>query len=185
MVHLMTVILELSEHKIIRRLLKIHDPEKSSIVQNMRDCELVLRFFALKDDWGCFSGSMNKTLNSYMEKNRHADIILLNNLKSIFLDTLEAVESGFGDKAFLRWDKKRRHWGNTAVAAMFDAEMLACVGFSANSIYEKREYITDKLQTAFEEDRFVEAVSAGTNQPSKLVIRVSVVRNIITDSIGG
>ena len=52
-------------------ILGIKDKSKSKMYQEMRDVELVLRFFALKDNWKIYSGNMRNTLDRYMFDNRN------------------------------------------------------------------------------------------------------------------
>lgn len=60
------LIIQLSEDKLFRSMLGVKNPEKSKLVQYMRDCELVLRFFALRNKWVNFPGSLKSTLNQFM-----------------------------------------------------------------------------------------------------------------------
>jgi len=178
------LILELSELRLFRRMLKIKNERTSATVKHMRDCELVLRFFALRKAWKPFKGSMRRTLNKYMEDNQYAGDAKVTRLRDLFVATLKAVDAAFGDKAFVRWGPEAKQWSRGVVAGLYDAEMLACVGKDPATLVRKRPFILRQLQEAFEDAEFDDAVRTGTNQPSKLRLRVQRVQSIIDQAIG-
>ena len=175
------LILDLSEHRLLRRLLKVRNPGKSAIVQNMRDCELVLRFFALHGNWHSFRGSMNRTLNAFMEAHREPTPAEITRLKDLLTTTLESVEAAFGEQAFVRWDPKHCSWATSVLASLFDAQMLACADLCPDvaTIQARQADIIQGLQVLFANDDFQDAIDVGTNQPSKLRLRVEQVKNVL------
>jgi hypothetical protein len=178
------IILDLSESSQFRKMLKVKTPKTSKIVQHMRDCELVLRYFALKDTWNQFPGSLKATLNGFMEKHQNGNAAFLNGLKSDFINTLQFVFSAFGEYSFERYDPKRKQWGKQVLASVFDAQMLACYDISKTLTKEqvemKQSSIIEKLMHLFSKDKqFIDAVGAGTNQKSKIVYRVNKIKEII------
>lgn len=175
------LILDLSEDRLLRRLLRVKNPSNSAIVQKMRDCELVLRFLALQGTWRGFRGSMNRTLNDYMESHRQASASEIAELRASFLATLSSVEAAFGEYAFVRWDPRQRKWGKTVLASLFDAQMLACVqlGSNADVLRAHQAAIIRKSQGLYAMPEFQDAIDVGTNQPSKLRLRVERVHAIL------
>ncbi len=59
------LIMELSESKTFHNALGIKNKYRSSIYQEMRDAEFVLRFFTFKDDWEVFTGGVRRRLDSF------------------------------------------------------------------------------------------------------------------------
>lgn len=175
------LILELSENIHFRKLLNIKNPKTSKIVQYMRDCELILRFFALKDCWRRFPGSLKQTLNKFMEDNQKADAVIIENFKNQFIKTLDLVEQLFGEHAFHRYDTKKSNWVQRQIlASLFDAQMLACYELSNSDIPPIRYSIANEdLKKIFNEKDFLDAIGAGTNQKSKIINRVEKIINIV------
>lgn len=174
-------IMDCSENPVFRRMLKVKDPTRSHIVQYMRDCELVLRFFALKDTWEEFSGPMRYYLNEYMSHNRNPSSDMLATLRREFTETLGRVEEAFGDKAFLRWDKSRKTWSRVVLAAMFDAQMIACYQHPAQKLWKYREGIINDCRDLFEQDEeFAESVIGQTTNAVKVRYRIRKLKQIIT-----
>ena len=58
-------ILDLSEDKFFHKILGIKSKTKSRIYQEMKDAELVLRFFALKDTYSNYNGGLKNILDNY------------------------------------------------------------------------------------------------------------------------
>lgn len=180
------LILDLSEHRLLRKLLRVKNSSKSAIVQNMRDCELVLRFFALDGKWRTFSGSMGPTLNKYMERNRHADGPQLEALSARLVSTLDAVDAAFGERAYARWYDRAHKWSRGVLAAVYDAQMLACADLQVvpSTARRKQPRVVEGMQKLFTEPDFEDAIDVGTNQPSKLILRVERVRTMLMTVLG-
>ena len=62
--------------------------------------ELILRFLALYFDSGEYSGVMADFLNNFMLKNMNLDLIPKNEIKNVFLSTIEFIISCIGSKVF-------------------------------------------------------------------------------------
>lgn len=174
------LILDLSENALFRKLLKIKMPKSSKLVQHMRDCELILRFLALKDTWREFPGSLKSTLNGFMETHQNADELYISKLRDDFLVTLETVSKAFGDNVFRRYEPAREDWGKQVLASVFDAQMCACYSLK-NDIGQNRTKIIKNFKALFSKDpTFLEAIGAGTNQKSKIIYRVQKICDCIS-----
>ena len=173
------LVIELSENSLFRSALDVKQPAKSKIVQHMRDCELILRFFALKDSWNSFSGSMKGTLNNFMKDNEKADSNKLKELKRDFLDTLERVHSVFGADSFRRWLPHKNTWNRQVMAAMFDAQMFSFYRLkpSANQVSELKK---ECKKLFIENPKFVQSVDSGTNAKASLKHRVEVLIHLVS-----
>lgn len=69
------LIYELAEEPFLKRQLKIVN-SKSSAYASMTDAEYVLRFFAMRQKWNRFSGSLVKSMDGFMEENQVLSPIL-------------------------------------------------------------------------------------------------------------
>ncbi|HLX58111.1 MAG TPA: DUF262 domain-containing protein [Ktedonobacteraceae bacterium] len=178
------VILELSENKKFHSLLGIKNKEKSAIYQEMRDAELVLRYFTFKDNWQNFTGGVKRQLDRFMAINARMPEGKLQLAKDDFLQTLDAVEACFGDNAFRRWLPDRKIWKQQVLAALYDAEMFASRGFSIEKAQSKREEILSGLKLLFDDREFFRSIDSSTNAPGYFRTRIVKVREMLHQILG-
>ena len=69
------LILELSVYRKFHALLGIKNRDKSAIYKEMRDAELVLRYFTFRETWQSFSGGVKQQLDSYIDKNAKEELL--------------------------------------------------------------------------------------------------------------
>lgn len=176
------LIIDLSENSNFRSMLKITNPKKSKIVQQMRDCELILKFYSLKDSWVDFKGRLKDNLNQFMEDNQSASKEQLEKLENDFVDTLELVKAAFGDNTFRRYDPATQSWGSQVLASIFDSQMIACyeLDLHAKDLEDRQEEILEKFKSLFEDEEFLYAIGSGTNQKSKIIYRINKIKEIIS-----
>jgi uncharacterized protein with ParB-like and HNH nuclease domain len=77
--------------------------------------EHILRFLALHFDLENYSGNMKNFLNQFMLKNKDLDIISENEMKNIFIKTIDFLKNCIGSKVF--YEKKK-------FQILFDSVML-------------------------------------------------------------
>jgi hypothetical protein len=171
------MILELSVNKKFHKLLGIKNREKSAIYQEMRDAELVLRFFALRETWNDLSGGIRRVLDMYMSNNQAMPSNQVEQLKQDFLKTLDVVEMCFSEHAFQRWSPKSGKWRQVVLASLFDAEMIACQDLSIEAVAQKKEKILEGLKELFSNEDFLKAVDSA--KPYYLRDRINMMRNMI------
>jgi len=172
------LIYELSSYPLFRKLLRITDPESSYLYQQMRDCELVLRFFAINNDPD--SPPSRALLNDFMKNNQDPKDAYLTKLRSLFEETLAAVEAAFNDYSFIRWNVKTSKWSGRFVAAVYDAQMLSCVGKDPKNLKKSRSHIIKANEKLFKEDpEFMESVVSSTLSPARYSYRVDKIKAII------
>lgn len=179
------LILKLSEHRLYHRLLGIKQKGKSSIYQEMRDVELVLRYFTFKDNWEKYSGSIKRTMDRYMSRNQYLEAKEVDLLRMEFVDTLEKIEIVLGGSAFRRWIPEKNQWRAYVVAAIYDAEMFSFREFSKEDLEKYKTKIVVNLKRLFGDDDFVKSIQAATNTPSYFKYRIAAVRTAIKKAIGG
>ncbi len=179
------LIMDISSDTHFHRMLGIRDKRRSALHQQMRDAELVLRFFAFRDDWKSFAGSIKGHMDGFMETNREATSERLEELKDEFLRTLEVVHCAFGQHAFQRWQPRpKRRWRRQVVAALYDAQMLAAQKFELTQLDGKCEDVLAGLQRLFNTKKFREATEAATNARKAFEYRIQATHRLLKRHAG-
>lgn len=174
------LLLDLSEHPSFRRLLGMSKPATSMLFKEMRDVELVLRFFAFRDDWATFSGGMAKRLDQFMADNQRAKKPELDEMRRSFLQTLDTVEAAFGGNAFRRYNPETRTWRKPVLAALFDAQMFASMDRTALEVSNHAHEIEKAYKRLFSASDFRQAIDAATNTPARFRARIEMMRTLFS-----
>jgi hypothetical protein len=174
-------IIELSASKLFHKLLGIKSKTKSKIYQEMKDAELVLRFFALKDSWEMYAGGLKRILDTYMDEHQGYDADDITELENDFLETLIKVEIIFGTEgSFRRWLPQNDRWKQQVSAPLFDAQMFACYGKNKEILIANRDNILKDFKALFSEDNtFIESIESSTATPNRFLYRVNILDEII------
>jgi hypothetical protein len=96
----------------------------------------------------------------------------LSQLRRSFNQCIESAEAIWGDWAF------KRPGRNQALAGMFDAQMVALAELRESEhakLIRRNEEVKSAIDELFKDPRFEEAVRLGTNAPSRLRYRTSLV----------
>lgn len=99
--------------------------------------------------------------------------------KSDFRSTLATVKAGFGQVAFRRWVPQQGLWPNQVIAALFDAQMFAARGFTADALAGRQPEIQERLKHLFMHDDFRKSIDAATNTPSLFRMRITMMREML------
>jgi len=174
-------VLALSESRLFQRVLGIKVKSKSRIYQEMKDAELVLRFFALKDLWFHYTGGLKGVLDAYLDLNRDLSSDAVDDLKDQFIQTLEVVTMIFGaDGAFRRWIPQSNKWKQQISAPIFDMQMFACYGKSKDQLHIVKDDILEEFKELFETDGiFLESIESSTASPNRFQYRIKRLTTII------
>ncbi|MDV6374525.1 DUF262 domain-containing protein [Deinococcus arenicola] len=164
------LILELSEDKRFHKLLGIKVKSTSPIYKEMKDAELVLRFFAFSDDWHEFRGGIVSTMDKYMSTNRHMSPEKITSLREKFLETIEKVDLIMGDEAFRRWNPETGKWRASVLAALYDIQMITFSYFDRQFLLERKTVIMEELKKLFSDDEFQKSINAAI--PSYFIGRI-------------
>lgn len=174
------LIYRLAEEQFLRTQLKVKTT-KSSPYMRMTDAEWVLRFFCLSESWRSFEGDFRRSMDSFMAHNQNASKAALADLEAKFISALSACQEIFGARAFKRWDGTR--WRDQAMAAIFDAQMVACSELESSTLRgasSESEEIMDSFALRLTENPDLdEAVRRSTNTPSRVRLRVQEMIDII------
>ncbi len=176
-------ILDLSEDKSFHKIMGIKSKTKSRIYQEMKDAELVLRFFALKDTFSNYSGGLKNILDNYLDKNQYLKEEKVNELGKEFKDTLDIVQKVFGTEgAFRRWIPQRNKWKQQISAPIYDMQMFALYGKDKEQIIENKEAILADFKKLFTQDTtFIESIESSTATPARFHYRINKLKEILNN----
>ncbi|HEV2482986.1 MAG TPA: DUF262 domain-containing protein [Puia sp.] len=174
-------IIELSENKQFHKMLGIKSKGTSKIYQEMKDAEMILRFFSLKEIWKDYAGGLKKILDSYMDDNQLMNVKDVNVLEKEFKDTLEKVEIIFGsDGAFRRWLPQKGKWKQQISIPLFDAQMLTCYKKNKSKLLEGKSQILSGFKKLFTGDNdFVQSIESSTGTPNRFLYRCKTMDQLI------
>lgn len=177
------LLLDLSETKELRRMLGIVKPNNSALYKEMRDVELVLRYFTFKKDWDSFSGGMARRLDEYMGDNQKPLRPALDELRTSFLNTLTVCDAAFGDHVFRRYVPESGLWRKPILAALFDAQMFAAMDYTPEQVRPHRDQLVADYRALFSDSSFRQSIDAATNTPALFKERVRRLREVFEISV--
>jgi uncharacterized protein DUF262 len=173
------LVLELSESQAFHRLLGIDRKDRSLIWREMRDAEFVLRYFTFRRNWETFSGGMQRHMDEFMAGNQYASEANLDEMRQDFSQTVDCVEAAFGPYAFQRWVPGAGQWRKQVLAALYDAQMFACMGHEPQELQQERAQLIKGMQALFSNAEFRASIDAATNTPSLFKTRIAMVRSLV------
>jgi len=180
------MIMHLSESKEFHRALNIKSKQKSAIYQEMRDAELILRYFTFYENWNSFTGGIRRAMDNYMRDNRNPSRSRIIELQDSFTTTLESVVAVFDDHAFQRWMPEKGSagdWRRHALASLFDAQMFGLQGYAPDELRPHKEIIIRRFKRLFSDQDFRKSIDAATNTPSLFKERIRTVRSLVADIV--
>lgn len=150
--------------------------------KRMKAEELILRFWALSENFQRYRKPLAGFINSFTEENRHMASDKKSALLESFTGTLAAVRKLFGPLTFKIFDEN----GNVESkfnAALFDAEMLAVhqlrIDGLLKSMTEKRAQAA--LAKIIRNDEvFRRSIAIATSDETQVRIRVNAVKEILS-----
>jgi hypothetical protein len=156
---------------------------RSNLYKEMRDAEFVLRFLTFRNSWQFFTGGMARHMDAFMVANQRAPVAQLDDWTRDFLHTLDRVRILFGEHAFQRWEPDRQSWRKQVLAALYDAEMFAARDLEVAIDSNRRPAVLEGLKQLFENESFRRSVDAATNTPSYFRERVTLVREMLHNTL--
>lgn len=167
------LVLSLSENPEFHNILRIQNKEKSRIYKEMRDAEFVLRFFTFYDSWKDYKGNMKLTLDASMKEHQTLSKPELDKIENLFLDTVRNVNAAFGDYAFRRYVPETDRWRKQILAALFEGQMIACIGRSKEGLTKNQKLIISKTKELFSNSEFRKSTDSATNNPGPFEHRIA------------
>lgn len=149
--------------------------------KRMVDEELVLRFFALRDLLDDYTPPLKRRLNDYMDKHKNPGEDWLNERRSLFVGTMDAMACVLADKSFRLIDHNGQpvqNWAGEPLPrgvnrALFDAQSIAFSWADRPIPVDKRALVTQRISSALEETATQDAVSLATSDRRRLLERVA------------
>lgn len=175
-------ILDLSEDKNFQKVLGIKSKTKSRLYQEMKDAELILRFFSLRKNWNLYSGGLKTVLDKFLDDNKALKEDKVTELEKEFRDTLELVQNIFGTEgAFRRWIIKSSKWKQQISAPIFDMQMFALYGKDKEKLIKNKAAILNDFKLLFKDDeRFIESIESSTASPQRFLYRIRRLEEILS-----
>lgn len=97
---------------------------KNRFYSQMRDAEVILRFFALRHA-AQYKGGMQTFLDHYMVRARRFSEEDIAFLRTVFVQTLDLASDIYGEHLFHLWDHIKQRWTERAQIAYTDAVLVA------------------------------------------------------------
>lgn len=162
------VLRKLATYEPFRRAIGTRSPRK-----RMVDEELILRFFALRNDLNRYRPPLKRFLNEYSAAVQNAAADELEQLEYDFMSTAHKVDSIFGSAAFRLTDEKGTALEASVNRALFEAQMLA---FSWADLPpdpdDVREAVLSHLADLYSDSDFLDSISRATGDRSRILLRV-------------
>ncbi|WP_307068885.1 DUF262 domain-containing protein [Streptomyces sp. B3I8] len=176
---------ELAESPIFREALgQGRSSAYSKIWREMRDVELVLRYFTLTEDLHAYHGSMSHALSQTLLRKNQSPEDELQRDREDFIATVEKCHSAFGELTFRRWRPEANSPSQQITVALYDAEMVAVRDFDLAAISQKSDEIQDALKQLFLDDVFLESLRFGSSVPHSSYIRIDFLRHLLESILG-
>lgn len=167
-----SLIKECRNNKFFQSCLKIKEPHK-----RFADAELILRFFAIRENLDLNTGELNypgrmKTfLNNHMVKNQNMSESKISELRSLFLHTMENIDLVLGSAAFRRVlpDGSREVRVNRSLS---DIVMLCFSILDKKTCIENKEVLEDIISELCKNPSFIDSITLGTSDSKKIETRL-------------
>lgn len=160
------LILELSEDETFQKVRNVQDIDK-----RMRDCELILRFFAFHFHLPEYRGKLSRFLDNYLEQGCHFDQAALERHRELFKRVIEDVSYVFEERAFRRWTFENG-WENAVNRAIYDVIMLSFASLPSETIRQKKTAIAQALREVCQDPEFDEAITSSTKNKDRIQTRL-------------
>lgn len=179
------IIKELAKNEDFRKLLGIDlkNPEENNKVKKMQDVEYVLRFYSYIDGEGeKMKKSFKDFLSEQMDKYNKFDSNDLERIKKHFEKVMSFIIIQLGTDAFAKYKveneklKLQSHFN----AAVYDAISIAI----SDKIMEDETFtittqMKQRLKQLFFNDDFIDSINGSTNDKSKILKRIKIVKGVL------
>jgi hypothetical protein len=142
----------------------------------MTDCELVLRFFAIRDALPAYKPPLKSLLNVYMRTHRHATLEEQAKMTNNFRSAVAGVQTVFPDIAFRRYSKSDEgpEYDVSVNRAVFDIEMIAMEGIPHRWLAKNKYIVREAFENLCIDDlKFADCLNRATADKSRLSYRLN------------
>ena len=175
------LIKELGDNKTFLELIGVKS-EKENRYKTMENCELVLRYFAIrKEGFKKFRHSKDKFLNNYMNEHLEIREDKIDELEQFFKNTMDSIKIGLENFAFRKIDdgKPRPAFSPSA----YDCIIHAFDNMDQNLARSKREEIKNAYELVWKNEEFLSLTQKGTNTLPNLSRRIQIMDDAISKAI--
>lgn len=150
---------------------------ENDLFKRMRDCEIVLRFFAFRD-YKQIKGSVRSMLDNFMHANRDALPPQIADLRKRFLNSLRIAHAVFGEHTFRIRDNKKK-WRHSM--PLFDAVMVAMdeLAQCEKKLIANKHKVLEGLLNVMEDEDVYEIIVGRPNTARAIKQRVSIVASLL------
>lgn len=177
-----SLILELSQNTYFKELWSIPDEvdrdklKNNSLYKTMMDCELVLRFFGIKNVYESnVDGSMKAILDETMKQYLFSDEKKIDNLKKDFEETVEGLVNNIGVEVIIntKLDHPQR------ARNLYDSMMVAYSIVEKDKILGKCDILENLKAVLNVPDAYDKIITKG-NSIENIIFRVNKAKEILT-----
>jgi hypothetical protein len=144
---------------------------------NLRDVELVLRFFVLSEERGRDFTISQRMFTDFLRRKNESSPVELEKYHLSFVKSLEKCLSAFGGEAFRRWRPESGKLDPRFSVPLYDAQMLAVHAFSRDLIFRHAHEIRLGMRKLFSSKEFTNSLKV--NSAHSVNFRVSSVVEMI------
>ena len=174
---------ELSELPEFRDALTQGNASYSRLWSEMRDVELVLRYFALAHNSGVYGGAMSRALSETLWTNNQLTPEGIERERQDFISTLNKCHAAFGNLIFRRWRPEQNSVSPRISVSLYEAEMIAVRDFAEADLSRNANEIQEGLRQLFTYGHFLESLRFGTYTPHSLQMRIGFVRELLENTL--
>lgn len=162
------LLIKATEYPKYQELIKLPTKDQN----NMKDAELVLRFFAYRELPKDYSSNYTEYLNDYMEENRIISDARYEELLDIFQTTVDFCYNILGSGVAFRKPSIRE---NVINGAIYDSQMIVYSYLPALDTIssEQIKKIKDITLQIFTDDQYRKSISGGTASSTQIKRRVT------------
>jgi Protein of unknown function DUF262 len=136
----------------------------------MKDCEMILRFFAFFHRRSEYQGSLAPFLDSYLQSGQKFSQPEIEQHRKVFVDTIIRVNLVFAEKSFRRHDTNGK---STLVnKAIYDVIMLYFAHLETSWVVENRQELLRSFEKVCSDVKFQEAITSSTEKTTKIQQRM-------------
>ncbi|MFJ9687314.1 DUF262 domain-containing protein [Streptomyces bacillaris] len=169
-----TLTVELSHMPEFRRAI---GAGSSNSTGNLRDAELVLRYFVLSEERGQEYTISQRAFTDFLQRKNESSLSELERYRTSFVNSLEKCLSAFEGEIFRRWRPEAGKSDSRFSIPLYDAQMLAVQEFSSGQIIRHAHEIRLGMRKLFTSEEFKNSLKVTTAH--SLDLRVSSVVEMI------
>jgi len=147
---------------------------------SLEDQELVLRFFALQDDFTKYGDRLLKFLDGYMRTNQNMPLKEIKRLEHLFNESMDKCIAIFGETAFMDTNKGKPRQS----IVYYDLLMHSFSVKKKKMLLRNKSKIIESFKKLCNTDNFQKTLSGGTQNKSSIIRRRDLWEKILRSRLG-